>query len=366
MTVTTMKAIRWHGDKNGLSLQLDEIPRPSIKPGWVLVKNAWSGICGSDLHEYLHGPKNCPLTPHPVTGETLPTGVGHEFSGSVAEVGEGVSDLEIGQKCVIFPSIMDHTCYYCKEEIFGLCKSRGFMGFSGFGGGMQEYVCVERIAIHTVPEHVPLDIAALTEPLAVAWHGVLLAKPKSSDIAFVLGAGPIGISVVIGLKAHGVEKIYVSEPSSLRAAQAMAAGATEVFNPIEKDVVSSIQAVSDGLGAHILFECAGVQSALDAALAGARGKATIIALAKYAKPVTIWPNNFNKKGLAYIQSNIYTRQEFQEVVDHIASGKFGNPGTMITAKVSLESAIDDGFEQLLVTKDKHCKVLIQVETPLAP
>lgn len=125
----------------------------------------------------------------------------------------------------------------------------------------------------------------------------------------------------MGLVAHGVERIFVSEPSSRRAAQAKAAGATEIFNPMEQDVVAMIQEVSDGLGAHIVFECAGVQSALDAALAGARGKAKVIELAKYAAPVSIWPNNFNKKGLAYIQSNIYTRQEFQDVVDNIASGK---------------------------------------------
>lgn len=162
----------------------------------------------ADLHEYCYGPKNGPLTPHPVTGESLPTGVGghtpffqwwdalltlvatgHEFSGTVHAVGEGVSDLEVGQKVVVFPSIMDHTCHYCHEEIFGLCESRGFMGYSGYGGGMQEYVCVERIAIHKVPRHVPLDIAALTEPLAVAWHGVLLSNPKPDHVALVLGAG---------------------------------------------------------------------------------------------------------------------------------------------------------------------------------
>jgi len=90
---------------------------------------------------------------------------------------------------------MDHTCYYCKEEIFGLCKSRGFMGFSGYGGGMQEYVCVERLAIHKVPEHVPLDIAALVEPLAVAWHAALLAEPKPTDIALVLGAGEFSLKL---------------------------------------------------------------------------------------------------------------------------------------------------------------------------
>ncbi|KAL2844098.1 chaperonin 10-like protein [Aspergillus pseudoustus] len=359
----SMNAIRWHGNSDGVTLRYEKIAKPELKPGWVLVKNAWCGICGSDLHEYIHGPKNGPLTPHPVTGEQLPTGVGHEFSGIVAGVGEGVSDLRIGEKVVVFPSIMDHTCYYCREEIFGLCQSRGFMGFSGYGGGMQEYVCVERIAIHKVPDHVPLDLAALTEPLAVAWHGVLLAQPKPTDIALVLGAGPIGIGVILGLKAQGVEKIYVSEPSQTRAKKAVEAGATAIFNPITTDVAASIAAVSDGLGAHILFECAGVQSALDSAFQSARGKAKVIELAKYAAPVSIWPNTFNKKGISYIQSNIYTRQEFQDVVDALASGKIKNADLMITARIPLHESIEGGFEELLNTKDKHCKILVQSNSP---
>ncbi|BCS17688.1 uncharacterized protein APUU_10516S [Aspergillus puulaauensis] len=336
----SMHAVRWHGDENGMSLKYETVDKPHLRPGWVMVKNAWSGICGSDLHEYCYGPKNGPLTPHPVTGESLPTGVGHEFSGTVHAVGEGVSDLEVGQKVVVFPSIMDHTCHYCHEEIFGLCESRGFMGYSGYGGGMQEYVCVERIAIHKVPHHVPLDIAALTEPLAVAWHGVLLSNPKPDHVALVLGAGPIGVSVIMGLQAHGVQNIYVSEPSEQRAERAMAAGATKVFNPAKDNIVASIQAVSDGLGAHIVFECAGVQSALDAAFAGARGKARVIELAKYPQPVS----------------------EFQEVVDAVASGRIGAPGAMVTARIPLQDAISGGFEELLKTKDKHCKILVQSDS----
>lgn len=198
----------------------------------------------------------------------------------------------------------------------------------------------------------------------------------------LLQTGPIGVSVIMALQAHGVQNIYVSEPSEQRAERAMAAGATRVFNPAKDNIVTSIQAVSDGLGAHIVFECAGVQSALDAAFAGARGKARVIELAKYPQPVSVWPNTFNKKGLAYIQSNIYTRQEFQEVVDAVASGslfppaarappiltddlltgRIGAPGAMVTARIPLQDAISGGFEELLRTKDKHCKILVQSDS----
>src|SRR6266498_3571669 len=107
--------------------------------------------------------------------------LGHEFSGTIVELGEGVMDLTVGQKVAVFPVITDHTCFYCKQELYGSCDSWGFMGCSGWGGGMQEYTCVEREAIHVLPDDMPLDVGALVEPLAVAWHAVQLAKPKPTD-----------------------------------------------------------------------------------------------------------------------------------------------------------------------------------------
>lgn len=114
---------------------------------------------------------------------------GHEFSGTIAELGDGVTDLKVGQKAAIFPVLTDHTCFYCKQELYGMCDSRGFMGYSGWGAGMQEYTCVEKEAIHVLPDDMPLDVGALVEPFAVSWHAVRLAQPKPGDVAFILGAG---------------------------------------------------------------------------------------------------------------------------------------------------------------------------------
>lgn len=100
-----------------------------------------------------------------------------------------MSDLAIGNKVAVFPIITDGTCHWCEQESYGLCPNWGFLGYSGLGGGMAEYIVVERKAVHKVPDHVPLDVAALVEPLAVGWHAVRMAKPVPEDCCLVLGAG---------------------------------------------------------------------------------------------------------------------------------------------------------------------------------
>ena len=278
VTSGIMRALRWHGNRD---IRVDTVPEPKLRPGWVKVKNAWCGVCGSDLTEWRIGPKNSPYNkPHVLTGETLPTVCGHEFSGTVEALGEGVTDLEIGQKVAVFPVLTDGTCYWCEKEAYGLCYSWGFLGYSGFGGGMAEYVCVERKSIHKIPEHIGLDVAALVEPLAVGWHAVKVGKVGAGDHCLVLGAGeyvlancdladqigPIGVSVVHALKAHGVSAIVVSEPSALRAAQAKASGATHLIDPTKEDVPETCRKQTNGFGMHAVFDCAGLQVSFDAAL----------------------------------------------------------------------------------------------------
>lgn len=107
----------------------------------------------------------------------------------MAELGEGVTDLEVGQKVAVFPVITDGTCYWCSKDTYGLCESWGFLGYSGYGGGFAEYICIERRAIHVVPESMSLDVAALVEPLAVGWHAVKTAGLNEGDDVLVVGAG---------------------------------------------------------------------------------------------------------------------------------------------------------------------------------
>lgn len=251
--------------------------------------------------------------------------MGHEFSGRIVEVGEGVDEslgLRVGKKCAIFPVIGDRTCIFCQEGAHGCCPNWGFLGISGFGGGFSEYTCIDARDVFPIPDSMPLDVAALVEPLAVGWHAVKLGHPKPQDSVLVLGAGPIGIAVILCLRARGVENIAVSELSSLRSEQAKGAGAKHVFNPKTDDVIKCVRDVSpDGWGPATVFECAGVQPSMDTAINVVRGKGTIVNIGIFEHDITINPNILNRKSLKYVGSNIYTREEFREVIDAIANGE---------------------------------------------
>lgn len=129
---------------------------------------------------------------------SLTSYTGHEFSGTIAEVGEGVTDIEVGQKVAVFPVLRDEACHWCEEEVYGLCKGWGFLGYSGYGGGFAEYICIDGKAIHKIPDNVSLEVAALVEPLAVAWHAVKIGDLKQSDLALVVGAGRLSPTPLFG------------------------------------------------------------------------------------------------------------------------------------------------------------------------
>jgi threonine dehydrogenase-like Zn-dependent dehydrogenase len=124
----SMKALRFHGQRD---LRFEDIPVPEVGKGQVKIRPAWVGICGSDLHEYLGGPNLCPTTPHPITGETVPLTFGHEFSGTIEEVGEGVNDYKPGDRVAVQPIIYDGTCGSCEADLHNCCWSNGFVGLSG-------------------------------------------------------------------------------------------------------------------------------------------------------------------------------------------------------------------------------------------
>lgn len=129
--------------------------------------------------------------------------------------------------------------------------------------------------------------------------------------------------MVYCLRALGITSVVVSEPSEARAAQATEAGAHHVLNPITEDVPAFCRTLGDGRGVHVVFDCAGVQQAFDVGLACVRGKGQILQVAHYEGPLTIkTPNIITRRQIGLVGSNIYTREEFQEVIDAIASGKF--------------------------------------------
>jgi threonine dehydrogenase-like Zn-dependent dehydrogenase len=215
MPSKSMKAVRFHAAKD---IRVDSVPVPDVKPGWVRLKPAFCGICGSDLHEYEDGPHIIPQPgkTHSLTGEGPPVILGHEFSGVVESVGEGVEDIAEGDHVCVQPTIHDGNCRACKRGLTNSCDAFGFVGLSGWGGGMSELTSVPAHYIKKLPKEMPLEVGALVEPIAVAWHAVSNSPFKKGDAVLVLGGGPIGLAVILALLAKGCDNIITAEVSHTR------------------------------------------------------------------------------------------------------------------------------------------------------
>ncbi len=137
-----MKAARFYGPGD---IRIDDVPEPATRPGTVKVEVEWCGICGTDLHEYVDGPIFAPTpeAPHPLTGESMPITLGHEFAGVVAEVGQGVSRVGIGDRVVVEPYIICGRCDACRSGRYNVCRTLGSSGSPGSGGGFSQYVVAD-------------------------------------------------------------------------------------------------------------------------------------------------------------------------------------------------------------------------------
>ncbi|GAA5887054.1 hypothetical protein JCM6882_009432 [Rhodosporidiobolus microsporus] len=352
----TMQAALFHG-KGDIRIETLDVPTP--KDGEVLVKVAWCGICGTDLHEYEAGPILCPSkdTPHPITGCTLPVCLGHEFSGIVETVGPNVKgNFQRGDRVVIESVISCSNCYACQIGCNNACTSLGFVGLSGLGGGLSEYFSSPEQYLYKLPDHVSLKSGAMCEPLAVAVHAVKRSGFKPGQSAAVFGAGPIGCFLTKVLIAQGASTVFVSEPSSTRRSKATLAGAHHVLCPIANDVVGTIKSLTGGAGADVAFEAAGNERALKAAIEAVRTRGTICNVSVWSKAPAVEMNSlvFGEKHL--IGASCY-RDDHPTVIDALASGLI-NLDQFVTATIPLDQLVEGGFKELIHNNEQHVKILV--------
>lgn len=186
-----------------------------------------------------------------------------------------------------------------------------------------------------------------------------LSPYKPGDTVLILGGGPIGISTILALKAKGCERIIVSEVSRRRQEFSKKFGADFIINPVSEDLVKRCHELTDGRGVSIVFDCAGVQTALDQAVNATRARGCIVNIAIWEKKCTISPNSFNFKERMYIGVATYEVGDFQEVIDALAAGKM-EPSSMITQRIKLTEVEEKGFKALINDKDNQVKILVEV------
>lgn len=354
-----MKALRWHAQRD---VRLEDIPEPFPGPSQVKVKVKWCGFCGSDIHEYEAGPFLIPTTkPHPIPGSKMaPIVPGHEFSGLVVEIGENVTGIKIGDRVVVRPTMPCYKCYWCKKGKHIQCSTLGSIGFM-WDGGFAEYAVLPSDCIYKIPEKLSFEVASLTEPLACAVHAVRRADIHPGDSVAVIGAGPIGLLVMLVAKACGALPVYVIETLPKRGKLALELGAEAVFNPNEADVGKEIAKVTDGRRVDVAFECAGPPAAMLTAqkVSGKGGK--IVEVGQMMEGTCAFPFwNLFLQEKTIVTSQGYT-EEFPIALSFLSERKV-NLESLITARIKLDNIISQGYEILSGNfKFDHTKIIVTPE-----
>ncbi|MEN3794643.1 2,3-butanediol dehydrogenase [Fulvimarina sp. MAC3] len=348
-----MKAARWHAAKD---IRVEEVTEPDCGPGEVKIKVAWTGICGSDLHEYLAGPIFIPVGEnHPLSKDKAPIVMGHEYCGEITELGDGVTGLAVGDRVAIEPIFSCGECPPCKEGYYNLCEHLGFVGLSGGHGGFAAYSVVPAQMAHKMPEGLSIEQGALVEPAAVALHAVRGSKIKAGDKAAVFGAGPIGLLTIEALKVAGASEIYVVETSESRREKAMELGATRVIDPMSENVVEEIRKAS-GVGVHVAFEVTGVPKVLPQAIEATRFDGQTLVVSIWEGEASFHPNTIVLREKE-IRGTIGYRNVYPAVLELMRQGYF-QADRLVTKRIGIDQIVTEGFEAL-VNEKSQIKILVE-------
>jgi L-iditol 2-dehydrogenase len=286
--------------------QVVDVPKPAVGPSDVLVKIRACGICGSDAFYIAIG--GVP----PRQGHTP---LGHEPAGEVVEVGTNVTGIAVGDHVVINP----------------MAAPSGIIGNGGASGALADYLLIEDAvrgsSLEVVPDHVPFEVAALNEPMAVARHGVNRLQPKPSDKVVVFGAGPIGLGATIAFKSVGVSHVVVADLLPARLEKALAVGADAVINSADGDVAQRLaelhgagESVFPGkVGTDIYFDAAGAPAVITTALAAAKPGARLGVVAVHKQPIEVDFVNIMSNEITIVGSMGYPDEIFEVTKDIIAN-----------------------------------------------
>ncbi len=305
-------------------------PRPP-GAGEVRLDVAYCGLCGTDVH-IAHGAMDARVRP--------PQVIGHEMSGTVAELGAGVEGFRIGDAVVVRP--LDARGETPADRGLGhISRSLRFLGIDA-PGALQSSWTVPAFTLHALPAGVDLRTGALAEPLAVACHDVRRGELVAGETAVVVGGGPIGLLISLVARSRGA-RVLVVEPDATRRALARELG-LECLDPAGDDVAAAVAAATDGAGAEVVFEVSGSAAGILAATqhAGLRGRVVVVAIFPEPQPVALF--DIFWKELELRGARVYEPQDYEEALALLARGAL-DPERLITAVEPLER-VPEVFEEL--------------------
>ena len=336
-----MKAAVFWGQED---VRIEEVDKPEPGRGEVLIRVAYCGICGSDLAAFK-------------TGNYVPgIIIGHEFSGIVEEVGEGVSRVKPGDRVTANGYIPCGKCKYCLSGRPSLCNSLEMTGIT-INGAFAEYLVLPDRIVYRLPDSLPLLHATLTDPLANVLHAVNLSSFKPGDTVLVQGAGPIGAITLEVLKRAGAEKIIVSEISEGRRRIAEELGADVVVDPRSENLPAIIERETRGEGVDIVFDTTGSPEALASNFTLVRkgGEIMVIGIAEEPTSADFFTLVLNE---LTIKGSYGGYNEYLDAIRWLDRGRI-SAAKIITSVIELDDIVERGFK-VLIGPTRECKVVVRV------
>jgi threonine dehydrogenase-like Zn-dependent dehydrogenase len=342
-----MRAFRFH--RSGIPLSLEEIPLPKVDDDGVLIRVRASGICGTDLH-YRHGtfaPGRVPITN------------GHECAGIVEKVGSSVKDLVEGDRVLIHYVISCGACINCNSGQDNKCLS-----YTSFGhhvdGGFAEYAVVPARNAFRLPKEIPFEQGAVMGcAVPTAFHALRIAETAPGDNVVVFGLGGVGMNIVQCAKLFGASRIIGVDvlESKLRLAREL--GADETIDARNRDPLKAIVDMTDGLGAEVTFECAGMPKTVQWALKSVRGRypfstnGRVVQVAALFDTISLAPGAFGSEGGLRFSGD-HTRDDLRRVIGLVHYGRI-DVGRIVSHKIPF-AEINKGIDLL----DSHSENVMRI------
>lgn len=290
-----MKAWVLYGKED---LRLEDHPKPEVKSGQVLIKTSRVGVCGSDVHYFMDGRVGASVPKRPFI-------FGHEVSGEVAEIGDGVKDLHVGMRVAIDPSQPCRSCSLCRSGRYNLCRTTSFLGSAKFDppthGTNREYFTMPAANCYPLPDQLDDGQAAMLEPLSVATHGVMRAGTVAGKSVLVTGGGPIGQMVALVARAFGADSITVSDVAEYPRQFAKQVGADFVLDPTGDTFTDELQQIVPK-GFDIVLEASGAPAATRQAIDAVGYGGTIVQVGTLPAKIELPFNMIMEKELQVLGS----------------------------------------------------------------
>ena len=282
-------------------------PEP-VKPGQVQIEVAYTGICGTDLHIF-HGDMDARVD--------IPAIIGHEMSGVVAAVGDGVTKWNVGDHVTVMPLDWDGTCPACMAGYQHICHNLNFIGIDS-PGALQRFWNVDANVLVALPETLRLDHAALVEPVAVAVHDVRRGEVSTGDHVVVIGGGPIGVLIATVAQHSGAQVVVIEVDAGRRAA--IAELGFQVLDPTTTDQVGWINDWTAGAGADVAFEVSGAAAAVLGSTELVKVRGTVVVVAIHPQPRPINLQQVFWRELRLLGARVYERTDFERAIELLDGG----------------------------------------------